>query len=152
MTFLDRLNSTKFHFTQILSDGKIIKFKQTQTLTSHFERAQCLEYIVYVFNQSKLLSKQILIKFQHLRRSFKPTDIWYENEHRELMLLDSSAKESPILAFNRGRAYANRSSTEVQKMLHKSIFSILSTTYIIIAQKQTLMLLEDNSKTIFILV
>merc|ERR1712079_983064 len=49
----------------------------------------------------------------HLKRSFKPTDVWYENEHRELMLLDSSAKESPILAFNRGRAYANRSSTEV---------------------------------------
>ena len=54
-----------------------------------------------------------MIFFQHLKRSFKPTDVWYENEHRELMLLDSSNKESPILAFHKGRAYANRSSTEV---------------------------------------
>eukprot|EP00093_Oithona_nana_P008682 08682.XXX_255129_257662_1 [CDS] Oithona nana genome sequencing. len=48
----------------------------------------------------------------HIKRSFKPTDTWYENEHRELMQLDSS-KESPILAFRKGRAYANGSSTEV---------------------------------------
>ena len=48
----------------------------------------------------------------HLKRSFKPTDVWYENEHRELMLVDAT-KESPILAFKRGGAYANRSSTEV---------------------------------------
>ena len=50
--------------------------------------------------------------FQHLKRSFKPTDLWYENEHRELMLVDAN-KDSPILAFRRGGAYANRSSTEV---------------------------------------
>jgi len=48
----------------------------------------------------------------HFKRSFKPTDLWYENEHRELMLVDAN-KDSPILAFRRGGAYANRSSTEV---------------------------------------
>ena len=53
-----------------------------------------------------------LSNLQHIKRSFKPTDTWYENEHRELMQLDSS-KESPILAFRKGRAYANGSSTEV---------------------------------------
>ena len=53
-----------------------------------------------------------LFDFQHLKRSFKPTDLWYENEHRELMLVDAN-KDSPILAFRRGGAYANRSSTEV---------------------------------------
>ena len=37
MTFLDRLNSPKFDFTQNRSGGKIIKFQQIQALTSHFE-------------------------------------------------------------------------------------------------------------------
>ena len=37
MTFLDCLNSPKFDFTQNLSGGKIIKFQQSQALTSHFE-------------------------------------------------------------------------------------------------------------------
>ena len=37
MTFLDRLNSPKFDFTQNQSDGKIIKYQQSQALTSHFE-------------------------------------------------------------------------------------------------------------------
>ena len=42
--------------------------------------------------------------FQHLKRSFKPTDDWYENEHRELMQLDASnTKDSPMLAFKRGK-------------------------------------------------
>ena len=36
MTFLDRLNSPKCDFTQNRSGGKIIKFQQSQTLTSHF--------------------------------------------------------------------------------------------------------------------
>ena len=33
----DSLNSLKIDFTQNLSDGKMIKFQQSQTLTSHFE-------------------------------------------------------------------------------------------------------------------
>ena len=37
MTFLDRLNLPKLDFTQNLSGGKIIKFQQSQALTSHFE-------------------------------------------------------------------------------------------------------------------
>ena len=37
MTFLDCLNSPKFDFIQNLSGGKIIKFQQSQALTSHFE-------------------------------------------------------------------------------------------------------------------
>ena len=37
MTFLDRLNLPKSNFTQNWSGGKIIKFQQSQALTSHFE-------------------------------------------------------------------------------------------------------------------
>ena len=37
MTFFDRLNSPKFDFTQNQRGGKIIKFQQSQALTSHFE-------------------------------------------------------------------------------------------------------------------
>ena len=37
MTFLDRLISPKCDFTQNRSGGKIIKFQQSQALTSHFE-------------------------------------------------------------------------------------------------------------------
>jgi hypothetical protein len=51
----------------------------------------------------------------HLKRSFKPTDDWYENEHRELMQLDASnTKDSPMLAFKRGKTTnQNGNSTEV---------------------------------------
>ena len=37
MTFLDCLNSPKFDFTQNWSGCKMIKFRQSQALTSHFE-------------------------------------------------------------------------------------------------------------------
>ena len=37
MTFLDRLNVPKFGITQNWSGGKIIKYQQSQALTSHFE-------------------------------------------------------------------------------------------------------------------
>ena len=37
MTFLDRLNWPKFDFTQNWSGGKIIKYQQSQALTSHYE-------------------------------------------------------------------------------------------------------------------
>ena len=37
MTFLDRLNSPKCYFLQNRSGGKIIKFQQSQALSSHFE-------------------------------------------------------------------------------------------------------------------
>ena len=37
MTFFDCLNSPKFDFTQSQSSGKIVKFQQSQALTSHFE-------------------------------------------------------------------------------------------------------------------
>ena len=37
MTFLDRLNLPKCDFAQNQSGGKIIKFQQSQALTSHFE-------------------------------------------------------------------------------------------------------------------
>ena len=37
MTFLDRLNLPKFDFTQNRSGSKIIKFQQSQAVTSHFE-------------------------------------------------------------------------------------------------------------------
>ena len=35
--FFDSLNSLKFDFTSNLSGGKLIKFQQSQALTSHFE-------------------------------------------------------------------------------------------------------------------
>ena len=35
--------------------------------------------------------------FQHIKRCFKPTDTWYENEHRELMQTDPNvANKSSI--------------------------------------------------------
>ena len=37
MTFLDRLNSPKLDFKQNWSGGKMIKFQQSQGLTSHYE-------------------------------------------------------------------------------------------------------------------
>ena len=37
MTFLDRLNSPKFDFTENQSGVKIVKYQQRQALTSHFE-------------------------------------------------------------------------------------------------------------------
>ena len=37
MTFLDRLNAPKFDFTQNQSDGKMMKYQQSQALTLHFE-------------------------------------------------------------------------------------------------------------------
>ena len=37
MAFLDRLNSPKFDFTQNRSGGKIIKYQQSQALSSNFE-------------------------------------------------------------------------------------------------------------------
>ena len=63
-----------------------------------------------------VLNVLIIFLFQHLKRSFKPTDTWYENEHRELMQLDpASAKDSPVLAFRRGKGNngANGNITEV---------------------------------------
>ena len=38
MTFIDRLSSPKLDITQNRSGGKMIKFQQSQALTSHFER------------------------------------------------------------------------------------------------------------------
>ena len=37
MTFLDRLNLPKFDIMQNRSGGKMIKFQQSQALTSHFD-------------------------------------------------------------------------------------------------------------------
>ena len=37
MIFLDSSNSPKSDFTQILSDVKVVKFQQSEALTSHFE-------------------------------------------------------------------------------------------------------------------
>ncbi|CAB4064262.1 unnamed protein product [Lepeophtheirus salmonis] len=45
---------------------------------------------------------EYLNKPWHVRCSFKPTDLWYENEHKELMVLDASPKGSPLMAFKRG--------------------------------------------------
>ena len=37
MSFFDQLNLPKFDFTLNLSGGRIIKFQQSEALTSHFE-------------------------------------------------------------------------------------------------------------------
>ena len=44
MTFLVRLNSPKFGYTQNRSGGKIINFQQSQALTSHFESFWSIVY------------------------------------------------------------------------------------------------------------
>ena len=55
MTFLDHLNSPKFDFMQNWSGGKIIKFEQSQALTSHFESFWSLvEWIPNMKNTLKL--------------------------------------------------------------------------------------------------
>ena len=56
MIFLDRLNSLKFDFTQNLSDGKIIKFQQSQALTSHFESFWSIVQLKSVFLPYKRLA------------------------------------------------------------------------------------------------
>ena len=50
MTFLDHLNSPKFDFTQNQSGGKILKFQQSQALTSHFESFWSIVPIVIFFS------------------------------------------------------------------------------------------------------
>ena len=50
MTLLDCLNSPKFDFTLNRSGGKLIKFQQSQALTSHFESFwSIVQLIVYNF-------------------------------------------------------------------------------------------------------
>ena len=63
MTFLDCLNSPKCDFTQNRSGGKIIKFQQSQALTSHFESfcsiVACLDLgccCILTTNQTKLVT------------------------------------------------------------------------------------------------
>ena len=46
MTFLNRLNLPKFDFTENWSGSKIVKFQQSQALTSHFENCWGIVYLV----------------------------------------------------------------------------------------------------------
>ena len=52
MTFLDRLNSLKFDFTQNRSGGKNIKFQQSPALTSHFESFWSIVVMIFDFCKS----------------------------------------------------------------------------------------------------
>ena len=54
MTIFDRLNPSKCDFTQNWSVGKIIKFQQSQALTSHFESFWSIvqKYQMFVYNFS----------------------------------------------------------------------------------------------------
>ena len=54
MTFLDRLNSPKLDFTKNQSGGKIIKFRQSQALTSHFESFWSIVQILLLYWTSAL--------------------------------------------------------------------------------------------------
>ena len=63
MTFLDRLNLPKLDFTWNRRDGKIIKFLQSQALTSHFESFWSMVYLVnLIFNE--------LLKYVYLKQMF----------------------------------------------------------------------------------
>ena len=57
MTFLDCLHSPKFDFMQHRSGGKIIKYQQSQALTSHFETFWS---IVLWFFQFQLTMQEML--------------------------------------------------------------------------------------------
>lgn len=71
-------------------------------------------YGLYILLSSILILCSPFLRFQHFSRSFKPTDIWYENEHRELMQMENSPKDSPILAYKRGvRGLSDKNITEV---------------------------------------
>ena len=55
MTFLDRLHLQKLDFTENLSDGKMIKFQQSQALTSHFESLWSIVLSIFcIFEIEKL--------------------------------------------------------------------------------------------------
>ena len=53
MTFLDRLNSQEFDFTKNLSGSKIIKFGQSQALTSHFESFWSIVHLYFSTTEEK---------------------------------------------------------------------------------------------------
>ena len=50
MTFLDRLYSPKCDFTQNQSGGKVIKFQQSQALTSHYESFWSIVTEMFIFS------------------------------------------------------------------------------------------------------
>ena len=55
MTIWNRLNMPKFNFTLNLSDGSIIKFQQSQALTSHFESFWSIVSRINQYSNSFLL-------------------------------------------------------------------------------------------------
>ena len=59
MTFLNRLNSPKIDFTYNWSGGKMIKFQQSEALTSHFE--SLLEHSAQSCKLVKYFGKSIVI-------------------------------------------------------------------------------------------
>ena len=61
MTFLDRLISPKFDFTQNRSGSKIIKFQQSQALTSYFDSFWKIVHILktLIYTLHKLLEYQM---------------------------------------------------------------------------------------------
>ena len=63
MTFLDRLNSPKLDFTSNQSGDKIIKYQQSQALTSHFESFWSI--VQYDF----LTARNLFIMYVHHMRS-----------------------------------------------------------------------------------
>ena len=56
MTFLDSLNPLTFDFTQNWSGGKIFKYQQSQSLTSHFESFWSIVRLVKKFDFLKKLT------------------------------------------------------------------------------------------------
>ena len=56
MTFLVRLNLPEFDFTQNLSGSKMIKFQQSQALTSYFERFWSIVHTEAVISLGDFLS------------------------------------------------------------------------------------------------
>ena len=52
MTYLERLNSPKFYFMQYWSGSEIIKFQQSQALTSHFESFWSIVLWIHFHNRT----------------------------------------------------------------------------------------------------
>ena len=78
ITFLDCLNSPKFDFKQNLSGSKMIKFRQSQALTSHFKSFWSLVIFEQFLPETYLLTLTFSIEISPflLRTGTAPAVDW----------------------------------------------------------------------------
>ena len=116
MTFLDRLNLTKCDFTQNWRGGKIIKFQQSQALTSHFESFWSIvnnDYFFLFLVPSRIQDptwSQIPYGFAYWYCSFSLWRMWQSIHYKR-----QTASSSKISAFKR--------ETSCMRMVWKRIFT-----------------------------